>query len=417
MELPATDDVAQLLAHLTGPLKIKAANAQAYAVALAAQDIDAELFDDLALDELESTYSFSKGDLMRVERHRNGGATPDPPATPRGAASPMLRASSSPRAWAAAIGDGGDDARRAALQDVVEAWRPGRWQLSAVLGRGGSGVVFASSDTRLGRVAIKFVHNEMPEKLEREAALMQRCAHENVCKLFESQVDEDGVCGLVLELLDKGSLEQAMDAAPDKRIREFEVTRLSLHILAALVFMHSQGVIHRDIKPANICLTEVDGQRLYKLIDLSIAAMELGNRDGVSKTLVTGTTGLAALIGTPHYMSPEQFSEGVVVTTQTDLWSLGVVMFEALGGAKPFGRRDTDRNVISYAIVNTSAPALDDEIEEVGVVSEPMSSVVSRALKKDLGQRFQTAADMRQALEDAIKFQGDETFSLFISYR
>ena len=106
-------------------------------------------------------------------------------------------------------------------------------------------------------------------QLEREAALMQRCAHENVCKLFESQVDVDGVCGLVLELLDKGSLEQAMDAAPDKRIREFEVTRLSLHILAALVFMHSQGVIHRDIKPANICLTEVDGQRLYKLIDLS----------------------------------------------------------------------------------------------------------------------------------------------------
>jgi serine/threonine protein kinase len=86
--------------------------------------------------------------------------------------------------------------------------------------------------------------------------------------------------------------------------------------------MHSKQVLHRDVKPANImrCAGDIGvGAAEYKLIDLSIAAVELDARDGVSDTMQTGTTGLAAMVGTPHYMSPEQFTAGQVVSMQTDL--------------------------------------------------------------------------------------------------
>ena len=89
----------------------------------------------------------------------------------------------------------------------------------------------------------------------------------------------------------------------------------------------------------------MDGELLYKLIDLSISAVDRDARPNVSDTLSTSTTGLAAMLGTPHYMSPEQFTAGEVVTAQTDLWSLAVVMFEALSGTLPFAASETADHV------------------------------------------------------------------------
>eukprot|EP01047_Picozoa_sp_COSAG01_P066283 COSAG01_NODE_9118_length_2545_cov_352.691742_2_plen_329_part_00 len=172
--------------------------------------------------------------------------------------------------------------RRAALQAAVDAWNPKRWTLEQrELGHGSSGVVFACTDKRLGRVAIKFSHAAEPQKLEREAALMQRVAHENICALREHRLLEKGLFGMVLELMDGGSLQQQIAEAPDHRLPEAAVTEMSLQVLQGLYFMHEKGVIHRDVKPSNIMMCSADpgGESAaaavrYKLIDLSIAAMD-----------------------------------------------------------------------------------------------------------------------------------------------
>ena len=203
---------------------------------------------------------------------------------------------------------------------------------------------------------------------------------------------------MMLELLELGSLSDRIRGSTQGRIQEFEVIQMSFDVLAALRFMHDKKVIHRDIKPSNIMLTEVDRRTTYKVIDLSIAAVEAEARDGVSQTLQTGTTSLGALAGTPHYMSPEQVQEGVVATAQTDLWSLGVVMFECLSGKLPFAPQESDRFKIALAIGNPAlnAPEVADIIEEVGAVSEGMVAFVSQALQKDIAYRFGTAAIMQR---------------------
>jgi tRNA A-37 threonylcarbamoyl transferase component Bud32 len=309
--------------------------------------------------------------------------------------------------------------RHTALQSVLEEWHAARWVLvEKELGHGSSGAVFASSDAHLGQVAIKFIHGEEPNKMKREIALMKRVAHEHVCKYYEHHVSQDGqLFGIVMELLESGSLAQRIKDSTHGRIREFEVIQIAFDTLAALTFMHEKSVIHRDIKSANIVLTEKDGRVLSKLIDFSIAAVEMGARDDVSKTMLTGTTALQSAVGTAHYMSPEQIQAGMVVTPQTDLWSLGVVLYECLSGALPFAPLESNHFKVTNAIVNTEPPELSDVIEEVGAVSDPVAAVVLCALEKDMSKRFATAADMIAALEKATQMSGDERFDLFISYR
>eukprot|EP01047_Picozoa_sp_COSAG01_P087437 COSAG01_NODE_20125_length_969_cov_2.374713_1_plen_171_part_10 len=117
--------------------------------------------------------------------------------------------------------------------------------------------------------------------------------------------------------------------------------------------------------------------------------------------LQTGTTGLAMMIGTPHFMSPEQFTPGVKVTPQTDLWSLAVTMYQALSGGLPFAAGEADRNRIGYAIVNMPSPQLTDA---AGCsVPESLSDCVAKALQKDLAQRYPTAADMASAFRLATE--------------
>ena len=315
---------------------------------------------------------------------------------------------------------GPDEAQiQAALQGAVDRWKAGRWVLSKRLGQGSSGVVLEATDARLGRVAIKFTHAEDRGKTEREAALMQRVAHEHVCRLFEHAMLADSLHVMVIELLSKGSLEQLRKRSAVGRIREFECVRMASHVLSALSFMHGKDVIHRDIKPTNIMLTEggEEGRLVFKLIDLSISAIELTAQSQVSDTLATNTMGLRAQVGTPHYMSPEQISASFIVTPQTDLCSLGVVLFECLSGVKPFAPDVSDDLTIAVAVVNTEAPMLPDIISEVGIVSDKMAAFVSHSLRKDRADRFQTADAMTAALEAALSASADEEFALFISYQ
>ena len=178
---------------------------------------------------------------------------------------------------------------------------------------------------------------------------------------------------------------------------------MSLQILEALEFMHGKQVIHRDVKPANIMRCGAPPGAVYKLIDLSIAAVELGAGEGVSQTMQTGTTGLAALVGTPHYMSPEQFQEGQVVTHQTDLWSLGVVMFTLLTGACPFAPEDQAAYTILYAIRNASVAGILQVSRRDAQISTGVSEIICKALEKELRARYASAAEMAEAIKTAAQ--------------
>jgi serine/threonine protein kinase len=223
-----------------------------------------------------------------------------------------------------------------ALQAKADAWQPGRWKLQALLGRGGSGVVFQAADRRLGDAALKFVSTGtavMQQKAKREMAILQRVHHPNICAVHGSQAFAAGqVFCLVLELLDAGSLQQRLaNAGP---LPEPEVVWMASHVLAALACAHSQDIVHRDIKPANILIQSQgpSGQPVYKVCDFGIAVATRRGQASMQTTMQTGTFGMEAAIGTPHYMSPEQLQAGEEPDSRTDLWSLGVVMSECFMG-------------------------------------------------------------------------------------
>ena len=132
----------------------------------------------------------------------------------------------------------------------------------------------------------------------------RRVQHQHVCAVFD-HFSRGGLFCMALEHLGMGSLEQVVEASAGQRMSQAQATTMAFHVLRALTKMHAMDVIHRDLKPRNIMYSSQGG---FKLIDLGIAAISAGARDNVSETLGTDTTGLAALVGTPHWMSPEQWS-------------------------------------------------------------------------------------------------------------
>jgi hypothetical protein len=186
-------------------------------------------------------------------------------------------------------------------------WEPGRWVLGRELGQGSFGRVMLVEDRKLGQVALKFVGDgdvQTHRRLCREVSLMKRVQHQHVCAIFD-HFSCGGLFCMALEHLEMGSLEQVVEASAGQRMSQAQATTMAFHVLRALTKMHAMDVIHRDLKPRNIMYSSQGG---FKLIDLGIAAISAGARDNVSETLGTDTTGLAALVGTPHWMSPEQWS-------------------------------------------------------------------------------------------------------------
>ena len=262
------------------------------------------------------------------------------------------------------------------------------------LGAGGMGIVYEAEDTRLGRhVALKFLpesHGVSPENVERflrEARIASSLNHPNICTIYDVGVHE-GRHFIAMELLEGESLRGRIHGHP---LPLQEMLDVGCQLADALDAAHAKGIIHRDIKPANVFITK-RGQA--KLLDFGIAKLGEEVPDATAETPsrsdVLTTAGMA--IGSINYMSPEQ-ARGEELDARTDLFSLGLVLYEMSTGREAFEGKTSA--VVFDAILNRQ-PA-DPRIANPQL-PEDLGRVITRALEKDRRMRYQTAADMLSEL-------------------
>ncbi len=268
----------------------------------------------------------------------------------------------------------------------------GKYRILEVLGRGGMGIVYKAQDVKLHRsVALKFLSPErLPTQEARERFLTEARAaaalsHPNICTIYEIH-DEDDQPFIEMECVEGRSLKARIREHP---LETSEAVDLAIQVAEALEEAHQKGVIHRDIKSANIMVTD-KGQA--KVMDFGLAKVSgetLHTREG-------------ATLGTVAYMSPEQ-AQGEHVDQRTDIWSLGVVLYEMLSGHLPFtGERAAS---ILYSVVHGEPKPLKEA--QPGLPAE-LQKIVNRALKKELKARYASAAEMAGDLKryrDGLKAQ------------
>jgi serine/threonine protein kinase len=273
------------------------------------------------------------------------------------------------------------------LPAVLE--KVGKYEIIKELGKGATSAVYHAYDPFQKRqVAIKVVfpealgdkeHGRRYKKLfVTEASLVGKLSHPHIVAIFDAVADEDGSY-LVMEYVDGTTLEQY--TRPDNLLPVQSVVEIAYKCSRALEYASRQGVIHRDIKPANILLS---GEADIKISDF-----------GAALTVAAETTQISG-IGSPAYMSPEQVKE-MPLTYQTDIFSLGVVMFQLLAGRLPF--KGANNFSMIYQIINVEPPRL---MEVRPDIPPRVDAIVMRALEKDTAKRYQTWEELAHDLATAL---------------
>ncbi len=254
----------------------------------------------------------------------------------------------------------------------------GRYRVLRELGRGGMGIVYAASDDRLGRdVAVKLLHDHARGDLLSEARAAARVSHPRSCQIFEVDTHE-GRPFLVMELLEGETLAARLLRGP---LPVDAAIDTMLSVLDGLGALHRLGLVHRDLKPANIFLTSYG----VKLVDFGLARpLPAGDAATMSMTLP------GQILGTPHYMAPEQ-ARGEPLDARTDIFSAGTVLFEALTGRPPFGGATAIE--ILHAVLTDHPPTIGGSPALVA-----LDRILQRAMSKDPVARYATAEDMARAL-------------------
>ncbi len=282
-----------------------------------------------------------------------------------------------------------DDGAQAAAQYLGRTVGNGRFQLQSLLGAGGMASVYLAYDSVLDRqVAVKTLHTELGreqsfrERFRREAQSVAKLSHTNIVSVFDSGEDEiDGalVPYIVMEYVEGKPLRNVLDediarfgAMPTEK-----ALKITGDVLAALEVSHEMGLVHRDIKPGNVMMTK---RGVVKVMDFGIArAMQSG---------VTSMTQTGMVVGTPQYLSPEQ-ALGRGVDARSDLYSVGIMLFELLTGRLPF---DADSPLaIAYAHVQEEPPTPSSINQSV---PPAVDALVARTLRKNPNERFPSAETM-----------------------
>jgi TolB-like protein/tetratricopeptide (TPR) repeat protein len=281
------------------------------------------------------------------------------------------------------------------LRAVLEAALAGRYTIERELGRGGMATVYLARDLRHDRpVALKVLHPELaatlgPERFLREIKLAARLQHPHILTVYDSG-DAGGRLWFTMPFVEGESLRDRLRR--EQQLSIADAVRLTREAALALDFAHRHGAVHRDIKPENILL--VDGQAL--VADFGIARAVGAGDERLTETGIS--------IGTPAYMSPEQAAADKGVDSRTDIYSLGIVLYEMLAGEPPFSA-PTAQAMIARRLIDTPRP-----LREVrDTVPDGVAQAVARALAKAPADRFATAAEFARALEESAGQQATPT--------
>ncbi|APR80297.1 Serine/threonine kinase PKN9 [Minicystis rosea] len=268
-----------------------------------------------------------------------------------------------------------------------------RYRLIRELGRGASSIVYEAEHLDLGRrVALKLISTEhgaaaeIAARFRREARTLSRLAHEGLVTVHDVGQSEGERFFCVMELLEGETLEARL--ARDKSFEVRDALRIVQRVLAALEVAHGAALVHRDIKPANVFLPRSGG---LKLLDFGLAR-------NIDETQPDAASRGFTIFGTPEYMAPEQAASGQI-DARADLYALGCVLYEMLAGRLPF--EGPSSVAILDAKVKGSPMRLDERAPTRGI-PDAVDDLVMKALSRHPSQRFQTATEMRQAIEAVL---------------
>jgi serine/threonine-protein kinase len=274
--------------------------------------------------------------------------------------------------------------------EVLPAREVGRYQILEKLGEGAMATVYKAFDPSINRsLVIKFLHasmcanEEYRQRFLREAKAAGMLSHPNIVTIFDVGEIENRPY-IAMELLDGGPLDEMIPEGAELPLRD--ALTLGIQIASALDYAHSKGIFHRDIKPANI-IRLADGKTI-KLADFGIAHVVAG--DAMNAT-TAGT-----IMGTPHYMSPEQ-ARGEKIDARSDLWAVGVILYQLLTGKRPF---NADSIATLLLRITQDAPKPVGELR--ADIPASLRRVIARSLNKQPDKRFQNGRELAEALSRVL---------------
>ena len=260
----------------------------------------------------------------------------------------------------------------------------GRYTIVRKLGEGGMGLVYEARNHFGAAVVLKMLHPELAgnadvrERFRREGQIQYQLRHPNIVRVTDI-LEENEVPALVVDFMKGRDLERELATLGALPLPE--VVSISVKMLDALAAAHEKGFVHRDIKPANIFLEETDAGVEPRLMDFGIAKIEA----------TRGLTQVRDFVGTPNFSSPEQIQSTRDADARADIYSYGMVIWQMLSGREPYADLN-DPVQVMLAVVRQPVPALPDGTPDW------LRTIVARATEKDPARRYQTAAEMRDAL-------------------
>lgn len=269
-----------------------------------------------------------------------------------------------------------------------------RYKIIEVMASGAMGAVFKAERVPVGKlVAIKFLHasfandSEFQARFERETRVMAKLDHPNCVSVLDFGVWE-GAPYLVMDFVDGTTLRARLDQGPLPPLKALAIAR---QVLAGLAHAHQQDVFHRDVKPANIMISEEIGHgERVRILDFGLARLQ-GNvgRDATQTNMV---------VGTPNYMAPEQTLPGMAIDARTDLYAVGVVLYEMIVGERPFQAEDTLQVLGMHRAA--PVPRLADRVKEGTELPVGLQDIVDKAMAKQPSARYQTAIEFAHAIDE-----------------
>lgn len=298
-----------------------------------------------------------------------------------------------------------------AVGDVIH----GKYKVERVIGEGGMGLVVAAKHLTLDRsVALKVLNQksqESPEALERftrEARAAARIQSEHVGRVLDVDSIPGGAPFIVMELLEGNDL--AEEVRQNQRVPVDRAVTFLLQACEAIAEAHASGIVHRDLKPANLFLSKsASGNVSVKVLDFGISKITRAAEGSI--TANKALTNPTSMLGSPLYMSPEQMKASTEVDARTDIWSLGVILYELLSGRSPFDANTIP--MICAAVLSQHPPSIASVLQQTGVVTEAIPEgierIVVRCLQKDPENRYRDVAHLVRALSAFAPEQGKIT--------